>query len=119
MMTTNVTCPDAGKGTTGGRHITRSAIAMTTLFVAEEVPEEAAIVAQEEATMVALSAPRTGATTVVAIAWRAGGMILRRITYSRNIHPTWGVLPRIKVTSLEALVAGALGRRTSSMETLV
>lgn len=120
MKTANVVLPAAGKGPTGWRPITRSAIAMTTLFVADAAREEAATMVQEEAMTVALSAPpRTGATTVMVIAWRAGGMILRQITCSGNIHPTWGVLPRIKVTSLEALVAGALTRRTSSMETLV
>ena len=117
MTTADVICPAAGKGTTGRRPITGSAMAMTTLFVGDSAPEEEATVLQEEATI--MSAPRTGATAVVAIAGRSGGMILHQTTCSRNIHPTWGVLPGMEVTSLEALVAGALTKRTSSMETLV
>jgi hypothetical protein len=50
MTTAGVICPAAGKGTMGRRPITRSAITMTTLFVADAAQEgaEAATVAQEE-----------------------------------------------------------------------
>jgi len=104
MTTANVTRTAGAKGTTGGRPIIRSAIAMTILVVANP--------ARGEGTLVEVTMVQEEATTIA-----TGGMIHRQTTCSGNIHPTWGVLPRMKVTSLEGLVAGALTRRTSSMET--
>lgn len=62
MTTANITCPAAGKGTTGGNPFTRSAIAAAR----EEAMMVAATAVQEQAMSVAASVARTGTLTVVA-----------------------------------------------------
>lgn len=103
-----------GKVTTGGYPVIRSAIDAAR----EEAMMVAATAIQEETMMVAATAAQTGALTFVATVRRTGDMMLHRTTCSQKIHTTRGVLPRMKVSSLEALVAGALTRRMGFVETL-